>query len=117
MEKLWAAECKQVVGPIIGHASDGDSRRRQLMLQDYLCDDVTQNRQSIPWVGWKLSVLLNVDGESMGLHDQYFIHNGKKFINPLDSHAKTLQFGMDVACIQHIEGIYNKFKLKEHGLK
>lgn len=117
MEKLWAAECKQVVGPIIGHASDGDSRRRQLMLQDYLCDDVTKKRRSIPWVGWKLSVLLNADGESMGLHDQDFIHNGKKLINPLDSPAKTLQLGMDVACIQHIEGIYNKFKLEEHGLK
>jgi hypothetical protein len=53
----------------------------------------------------------------MGLHDQDFIHNEKKLINPLDSHAKTLQLGMDVVCIQHIEGIYNKFKLEEHGLK
>ena len=68
-------------------------------------------------MGWKLSVLLNANGESVGLHDQDFIHNGKKLINPLDSPAKTLQLGMDVACIQHIEGIYNKFKLEEHGLK
>ena len=28
IEKLWNKECKDIVGPILGHASDGDSRRR-----------------------------------------------------------------------------------------
>ena len=28
IESLWNKECTNIVGPIIGHASDGDSRRR-----------------------------------------------------------------------------------------
>lgn len=35
IDALWASDCKAEVGPIVGHASDGDSRRRQLMLYDY----------------------------------------------------------------------------------
>lgn len=35
IEKIWEDECKDIVGPIVGHVSDGDSRRRQLMLEDY----------------------------------------------------------------------------------
>lgn len=35
IDELWEEECKAIVGPIIRHASNGDSRRRQLMLNDY----------------------------------------------------------------------------------
>jgi hypothetical protein len=36
IDSIWKEDCLQVVGSIIGHASDGDSHRRQLMLADYL---------------------------------------------------------------------------------
>ena len=32
IEKLWDKHCKDIVGPIIKHANDGGSQRRQLML-------------------------------------------------------------------------------------
>jgi hypothetical protein len=32
---LWKLECQAIVGPIVGHASDGDSCRYQLMLANY----------------------------------------------------------------------------------
>ena len=32
IDDLWTQHCYVAVGPIIGHASDGDSRRHQLML-------------------------------------------------------------------------------------
>jgi hypothetical protein len=34
IDQLWQLHCEEQVGPIVGHASDGDSRRRQLMLED-----------------------------------------------------------------------------------
>ena len=46
---LWSAECLQIVGPIVCHASDGDSRHRQLMLADYL--GKTGSRLRVPWEG------------------------------------------------------------------
>ena len=38
IEKLWVEECAPVVGSVVGYASDGDTRHRQLMLVDYLHD-------------------------------------------------------------------------------
>jgi hypothetical protein len=115
VDALWAAECEQVVGPILGHASDGDSRRHQLMLLDYLT--TTQNRYTVPWEGWLMSAGLDNEGRIHGLHDQDFIHNGKKLINPLDSPVRILQLGGDMCCLEHIGLVYNKFNFDEHGLK
>jgi hypothetical protein len=56
IDKLWGAQCLETVGPIIGHASDGNSRRQQLRLQDYM----SKTRIRV-----------------CRLHDQDFIHNGK----------------------------------------
>ena len=36
VEELWEKHHDVYIGPIIGHASDGDSRRRNIMIQDYL---------------------------------------------------------------------------------
>jgi hypothetical protein len=59
-----------------------------------------------------------VDRTSMlGLHDQDFIHNGKKIINPLDSLVKTLQLGRDVCVLGHIGLVHNKFTFDQHGLR
>jgi hypothetical protein len=114
IDQLWAVECASVVGPIIGHASDGDSRRRQLMLRDYTSK--SGPRFAIPWVGWMLSAS-SMDGTTVtGLHDQDFIHNGKKLINPLDSPVRVLQLGLDVCALEHIGLVYHRFSYDDHGL-
>ena len=115
IEDLWRKECQDKVGPIIGHASDGDSRRRQLMLSDY--KSITGVRFSINWEGWLLSAVVDEEGKCSGLHDQDWIHNGKKLINPLDSPVKTLQLGEDGAFHTHLGMIYNKYSFDQHGLK
>jgi hypothetical protein len=56
IDKLWREHCEQSVGPIIGHASDGDSRRRQLMLADFT--SIGGNHFRIEWEGWQLSAKL-----------------------------------------------------------
>ena len=115
IDELWAQECFHVVGPVVGHASDGDSRRRQLMLADYVGDDGQRFR--IPWDGWLLSAGVDADGGIYGLHDQDFIHNSKKLIDLLDSPVRVLQLGGDICCLEHIGLVYNRFTFDEHGLK
>lgn len=50
---LWSIHLLNVVGPLIGHASDGDARRRKLMLEDFGATDGI--RFTIPWDGWLFS--------------------------------------------------------------
>jgi hypothetical protein len=115
IDTLWQDSCGLVIGPIIGHSSDGDSRRRQLMVEDY-CNKVGF-RYEIPWEGWSLSCEWLGENKIKGLHDQDFIHNGKKLINPLDSAVKCLQLGADVCHLDHIGQVYQKFGIDQHGLR
>ena len=115
IDNLWEKECLSAVGPIIGHASDGDSRRRQLMLQDYRSK--VGMRLSVNWEGWTLTASLDQNGDASGLHDQDYIHNGKKLINPLLSAVRVLQLGGDVCTHEHLGLVYNRYTADEHGLK
>ena len=111
----WEASCKEIIGPIIGHASDGDSRRRQLMLKDYKSD--VGKRLKLEWEGWLFSASLDDNGDARGLHDQDYIHNRKKLINPLDSPVRVMQLGGDLCILEHIGLVYQKFTADDHGLK
>ena len=115
IDGLWLKECHDAVGPVVGHASDGDSRRRLLMLADYKSQE--GSRFKLDWEGWLLSGSLQESGEVQGLHDQDWIHNGKKLVNPLDSSVRVLQLGTDVALLTHLGQVFNKFTIDEHGLK
>lgn len=106
--------CYSHVGPIIGHASNGDSRRRQLMLQDFRSE--RGPRLAVDWEGWLFSSHVNLHGEATGLHDQDYIHNGKKLLNPIDSNVCTLRLGGDLALHQYICQVFNRFTVDEHGL-
>ena len=50
-------------------------------------------------------------------HDEDFIHDGKKLINPLDSLVRVLQLEGDVCYLEHVGVVYNQFSADEHGLK
>ena len=114
IDNLWEKECKEDVGPIIGHASDGDSRQHQLMLEDYKCSKGT--RFGVDWPGWLLTARI-VDGLNVsGLHDQDYVHNGKKLVNPSDSVARTLMLGGDLYSINHVGMVYSTFSYNKHGL-
>jgi hypothetical protein len=64
-----------------------------------------------------LSGYVQDNSEVSGLHNQDFIHNGKKLINPLDSTVKTLQLGRDNCYLEHLRMVYNRFTYDQHGLK
>jgi hypothetical protein len=115
IDMLWIEDCLDSIGPILGHASDGNSRRRQLMLADYLSD--AGKRYRILWDGWLMSACIDLEGRVFGLHDEDYVYNGKKLINPLDSPVRSvLQLGGDICCLEHVSLIYVKFQLDEHGL-
>ena len=115
IDDLWKRDCLGAVGPIFGHASDGDSCRRQLMLADYKSD--SGRWLQVDWEGWMFTASLDEKEDAMGMHDQDYIHNGKKLINPLLSAARTLQLGGDLCLHSHIEQVFKEFTPEEHGLK
>ena len=84
------------------------------MLQDYR--GVEGPRLSVDYEGWVFTSSMNVDGEATGLHDQDYIHNGKKLLNPIDNNVRTLRLGGDLALHQHICQVFNRFKFDEHNL-
>ena len=84
------------------------------MLQDYKFKKST--RYKIPCKGWIFSAKLEGDGCVLGLHDQDYIHNGKKLINLLDS-PLNLQLGHDLVALEHVGLVYNRFNCDEHGLQ
>lgn len=120
---LWTVNCLELVGPLLGHASDGDSRRRKLMLEDYSGRGIPGTRQNLEWEGWQLTHSLTTVGaepgalvHAYGLHDQDFIHNGKKLVNPLDSTSRILKLGTWVANLSHIIHCYHLYNNNDHGL-
>lgn len=66
--------------------------------------------------GWVFTSLMNVDGETTSLHDQKYIHNGKKLLNPIDSNACTLRSGGDLALHQIFCQVFNCFTIDQHGM-
>ncbi|KAL2621659.1 hypothetical protein R1flu_001864 [Riccia fluitans] len=82
LKQRWDKCCRQVVDPVLGHASDGDACRRKLMLEDYL--ESEGQRWTVGWDGWVLSSIVLDSGDVYALEDQDPIHNGNKMINPLD---------------------------------
>ena len=84
------------------------------MLADYKSLEGRRLREN--WEGWIFSSAINDAAEATGLHNQDYIHNGKKLINPLDSNIRTLRLGGNLALHQHICQVFNRFTVDEHGL-
>ncbi|KAL2624488.1 hypothetical protein R1flu_008733 [Riccia fluitans] len=112
LRQRWDKCCRQVVGPILGHASDGDARRRKLMLEDYLGSE--GQRWTVGWDGWVLFGIVLDSGDVYALGDP--IHNGKKMINPLDKSSYPIVLGDFHACLEHVQLVYKLYSHDHHGL-
>jgi hypothetical protein len=84
------------------------------MLQDY--GSAIGLRYVLSWEDFAFSASIDEYNAVVGLHDQDFIHNGKKLINPLDSSVRVLQLGGEVCCLEQVGQVYNKFSFDQHGL-
>ena len=85
------------------------------MLEDYGATDGIQF--TIPWEGWLFSAKVFATSNVYGLHDQDFVHNGNKLVNPLDSPTRHLILGKEHAFLNHIYLVYASFSVDQHGLQ
>ncbi|KAL2631800.1 hypothetical protein R1flu_016486 [Riccia fluitans] len=114
LKQRWDKCCRQAVGLVLGHANDGDARRRKLMLEDYLGSE--GQRWIVGWDGWVLSGIVLDFGDVYALGDQDPIHNGKKMINPLDRSSYPIVLGDFHACLEHVQLVYKLYSHNHHGL-
>jgi hypothetical protein len=106
------------VGMVMGHASDGDARRRKLMLEDYTRALPPERCFTLPnCLSFTLVAYIEDDGRVSGIHSQDSIHNGKKGINPLDSPQRCLLLGKYMASMQDLFAVHGAFEQHVHGMQ
>ena len=106
----------EVLGPRVGHASDGDSRRRKLQLED-MTPKTGCRYKPRSCAAFELSgVGSDVPGRAPVLvgHGQDFVHNGKKLVNPLDLQSKSLCLGEHAVTVGHMLIVTSQFQAHEH---
>lgn len=117
---LYRAHLEPLIGPLIGNSSDGDMRRRSIML-----DNSTRNGgnrfQPIPAAdGFIFTCQQNnhMDGSYSIrlLADQDYIHNHKKLINHLHHTSRNLQMGPFLVHSNHLVLVHRLFPFQQHGL-
>jgi hypothetical protein len=97
------------IGPLRGHASDDDARRRKLMLESIYKGTFGLNED-----GFLMKSEI-VDGHPL-IMVQDPIHVGKKLRNPLLSSRKTIFWRHFLAHKNHLRLIIELFTREEHGL-
>ena len=121
VQRLYEAEIEPIVGPLIGNSSDGDSRRRKMMLQ--LCNSEVIDHKFQP-ISLDLGFIFTCRREDQPdgfyvLHelcDHNYIHNHKKLLNPLDHATRVLTMGPYLEHMNHLKLVHDVFPLDEHGL-
>lgn len=119
LKRLYDQESKNIVGPLIGNSSDGDSRRRKLMLQ-LATVDVGHRFRPIPRnLGFIFSCkkLGTEDGYVVeDMCDEDYVHNHKKLLNPLDHACRVLRMGECLVHMNHLQLVSELFPFADHGL-
>jgi hypothetical protein len=94
LQILFDKHVRSVVGPLIGHASDGDARRRKAFRRSMLSKDVEvgQRRYGLDRADFTHTGLV-ANGIPTGIMDQDFLHNFKKLVNCFDNPQKSLTIG------------------------
>ncbi|KAJ7371921.1 hypothetical protein OS493_022019 [Desmophyllum pertusum] len=108
VQRLYERDLEPVIGPLIGNSSDGDSRRRKIMLQLAGSDAEGNRFRPIPaHLGFVFSCRKEEteDGSYIirDLCDQDYIHNHKKMMNPLDHATRVLILGDYMVHMNHIK--------------
>ena len=112
VEEQWK-ECKKIYGehfldvfkaPLVGQASDGDSRRKKLMEMNGGKKDGERFR--IDSDNFTVSGEIEKDDKnkivSLNVPNQDYIHNGKKSTYPLDHATRKLTVGNHMTHLNHI---------------
>ena len=115
----YQAYTESTVGPLIGNASDGDSRRRKLMLENMSCNQ-GERYQPIPRsLGFHLTAKKEICEDTYTIRqvgDQDYIHQHKKLINALDQESRILTMGSYNIHLNHIQLVAKEFDVRRHHL-
>ena len=118
--ELYEENLEEVIGPLIGHSSDGDARRRKCMLELMNSNDGDRFQPIPADLGFMYSAAKTQQADGSytikGLGDQDFIHEHKKLINPLDHRARVMMLNNHIVHMNHLELVTNVFDKLEHGL-
>ena len=93
INRLFKETLEEEFGPLIGNSSDGDSRRRKLMVQLMTKDETESFRPISEKSGFTFAAVKEQVGDHnviRSLGDQDPIHNHKKLVNHLDHVSRSL---------------------------
>ena len=118
--ELYNQYLLDVLGPLVGHASDGDVRRRKLHLED--SNSIQGVRYSIDHENFTFSGRLDeVNGKKfvVDLSDQDYVHNGKKIVNHLMHPSRVLSLGGNLCFMNNLQLLVNNEHMSsfDHGLQ
>ena len=121
IEEIFERKMSERIGPLVGHSSDGDSRRRKLMMQKMLKTDGVRYDPIGKKNGFLFTARKKVKGDGnwtiSDVGDQDWIHNAKKFICHLDHISRCLQLGDGkFVLMNHVELLVEKMSVFKHGL-
>ena len=119
VERLYEQELQDIVGPLIGHSSDDDSRRRKLMLQLATNNDGNRYRPVPMELGFVLSCRKDEMENGYIIRDacdKDYIDNHKKLLNPLDHASRVLMLEDYLVHMNHLQLVYEMFPIPDHGL-
>ena len=125
IRRLWhrPGGLGDILGPLVGHGSDGDARRESAMLADMSSpgapDDggkTAGTMYAFPWDGMTIFGFVDEHGV-FALHSQDTIHNAKKLLNPMDQSARLLQVGLHLVSWEHVIRAGKHVPPAEHDLR
>lgn len=119
LSDYYDAYIKPVMGPLLGFASDGESRRRKLFIE-YASSSDGLRFQPIPRnLGFIYTAAKKSFGDSYTIEklcDSDYIHCHKKLINHLDHESRIMTMGNQRVHLNHIQLVYDTFPATQHGL-
>ena len=109
------------IGPLLGHSSDGDSRRRKLMTQKMLKTDGVRYNPIGKKNGFVFTAKKKVseDGSSWVISDvgQDWIYSAKKYICHLNHVSRCLPLGDgNFVLMNHVQQLVEKISVFKHNL-
>ena len=108
-----------VLGPLIGNASDGDSRRRKLFVM------LESSREGVRFQPIPIELVFVLTAEKSFKDNSYvlchlcdddYLHCHKKLVNHLDHDSRMVRMGKYFVHMNHIRYIYDNFPREVLGL-
>eukprot|EP00112_Aurelia_sp_Birch-Aquarium-sp1_P001683 Seg1182.1 transcript_id=Seg1182.1/GoldUCD/mRNA.D3Y31 product="hypothetical protein" protein_id=Seg1182.1/GoldUCD/D3Y31 len=112
-KSLYAFHLEEILGPVVGNSSDGDSRRRKLMMSSGNGKEFQpiNKEDGFLYAASVSDVHHNDEVHYCNLSDQDAIHNHKKLINPLEHPSRVLRVGKYMVHSSHLQIVRNNFPL------